>query len=53
MSRQALEVKFVIDNPNESDTNEKIATYLFLKAIHMSCYEVIQEEIQGNNKSDN
>ena len=46
MRKPIITPTFMIDNPNENATNEKIATYLFLRAIHTSALDIVEKEIE-------
>ena len=46
MRKPIIAPTFMIDNPNENASNEKIATYLFIRAIHTSALEVVEDELE-------
>lgn len=54
MSKTNFTPTFIIENANDDVMNEKIATYLFFKAIHTSALEVVEQELnkKRNLESD-
>lgn len=54
MSKNIITPTFIIENTNDDLTNEKIATYIFYKALHTSALEVVEQVLnkKRNLESD-